>query len=213
MRLELHTPGRDGESAKTIHLTLMEADLLRYLLDHPGRTIARKELLENVWHVQEDTDTRPIDNFIVRLRRYLEPDPAKARASHHGARHRLPLRARTVAAHIASFASFPAPFAFAFASLVPRNFIAHAKYLCRDLQTDPVCGMKVDPSRAAATVEHEGQTYYFCGKGCAAKFQSPTPASTLPRVPPRRTSPQAPPAAGTQYTCPMHPADRPRCAR
>jgi len=62
---------------KTTHLTLMEADLLRYLLDHPGKIIARKELLENVWHVKEDTDTRAIDNFIVRLRRYLEPDPAK----------------------------------------------------------------------------------------------------------------------------------------
>jgi DNA-binding response OmpR family regulator len=62
---------------KTVHLTLMEADLLRYLLDHPGKIIARKELLENVWHVKEDTDTRAIDNFIVRLRRYLEPDPSK----------------------------------------------------------------------------------------------------------------------------------------
>jgi DNA-binding response OmpR family regulator len=69
--LELHTP------EKAIHLTLMEADLLRYLLDHPNRTIPRKELLEKVWRVHEDTDTRPIDNFIVRLRRYLEPDPAK----------------------------------------------------------------------------------------------------------------------------------------
>jgi DNA-binding response OmpR family regulator len=62
---------------KTVHLTLMETDLLRYLLDHPERIIARKELLENVWHVKEDTDTRAIDNFIVRLRRYLEPDPSK----------------------------------------------------------------------------------------------------------------------------------------
>jgi DNA-binding response OmpR family regulator len=62
---------------KTIHLTLMEADLLRYLLDHPSKIVARKELLENVWHVKEDTDTRAIDNFIVRLRRYLEPDPSK----------------------------------------------------------------------------------------------------------------------------------------
>ncbi|QMV17734.1 response regulator [Granulicella sp. 5B5] len=60
---------------KTIHLTLMEADLLRYLLDHPERIIPRKELLENVWQVKEDTDTRAIDNFIVRLRRYLETDP------------------------------------------------------------------------------------------------------------------------------------------
>jgi DNA-binding response OmpR family regulator len=62
---------------RTVHLTLMEADLLRYLLDHPNKIIARKELLENVWHVKEDTDTRAIDNFIVRLRRYLEPDPSK----------------------------------------------------------------------------------------------------------------------------------------
>ena len=69
--LELRADG------KTIRLTLMEADLLRYLLEHPNRTIARKEILENVWHVREGTDTRPIDNFIVRLRRYLEPDPAK----------------------------------------------------------------------------------------------------------------------------------------
>ena len=62
---------------KTVHLTLMEADLLRYLLDHPNKIIARKELLESVWHVKVDTDTRAIDNFIVRLRRYLEPDPSK----------------------------------------------------------------------------------------------------------------------------------------
>jgi DNA-binding response OmpR family regulator len=72
--LEIRTP---NEPDKTIHLTLMEADLLRYLLDHPGKIISRKELLENVWHVKEDTDTRAIDNFIVRLRRYLEPDPSK----------------------------------------------------------------------------------------------------------------------------------------
>jgi DNA-binding response OmpR family regulator len=69
--LEVTTPD------KVIHLTLMEADLLRYLLDHPDRIISRKELLENVWRVKEDTDTRAIDNFIVRLRRYLETDPAK----------------------------------------------------------------------------------------------------------------------------------------
>jgi DNA-binding response OmpR family regulator len=66
---------RNGD--KTVHLTLMEAELLRYLLDHPSKIVARKELLENVWHVKEDTDTRAIDNFIVRLRRYLEPDPSK----------------------------------------------------------------------------------------------------------------------------------------
>ena len=68
--LEIRTPG-----AKTIHLTLMEADLIRYLIERPNKIIPRKEILENVWHVREDTDTRAIDNFIVRLRRYLEPDP------------------------------------------------------------------------------------------------------------------------------------------
>ena len=61
---------------QTVRLTVMEADLLRYLLSHPDRVVSRKEILEEVWHVQSDTDTRPIDNFIVRLRRYLEPDPA-----------------------------------------------------------------------------------------------------------------------------------------
>jgi DNA-binding response OmpR family regulator len=68
--LEIRTPG-----TKTIHLTLMEADLIRYLIERPNKIIPRKEILENVWHVREDTDTRAIDNFIVRLRRYLEPDP------------------------------------------------------------------------------------------------------------------------------------------
>lgn len=69
--LAIHTPD------KAVHLTLMEADLLRYLLERPGKIVSRKEILENVWRVHEDTDTRAIDNFIVRLRRYLEPDPAK----------------------------------------------------------------------------------------------------------------------------------------
>ena len=69
--LEIRAPG------KITHLTLMEADLLRYLIERPGKIISRKEILENVWRVHEDTDTRAIDNFIVRLRRHLEPDPSK----------------------------------------------------------------------------------------------------------------------------------------
>jgi DNA-binding response OmpR family regulator len=75
--LEIRPQDPQDQPDKTVHLTLMEADLLRYLLDHPGKIVPRSELLENVWHVKEDTDTRAIDNFIVRLRRYLEPDPAK----------------------------------------------------------------------------------------------------------------------------------------
>ncbi|HEX3942378.1 MAG TPA: response regulator transcription factor [Acidobacteriaceae bacterium] len=61
---------------KTIRLTLMECDLLRYLVRNRGRIVSRKELLEQVWRVHEDTDTRAIDNFMVRLRRYLEDNPA-----------------------------------------------------------------------------------------------------------------------------------------
>ena len=75
--LEIRPQTPQDPSEKTIHLTLMEADLLRYLLNHPGKIVPRSELLENVWHVKEDTDTRAIDNFVVRLRRYLEPDSAK----------------------------------------------------------------------------------------------------------------------------------------
>lgn len=58
-----------------IHLTLMEIKLLRYLIENEGRSVSRKTILEDVWDLQEDTDTRAIDNFIVRLRRYLEDEP------------------------------------------------------------------------------------------------------------------------------------------
>ena len=64
---------------KEVHLTLMEADLLRYLVRNQGRSVSRKELLEQVWRLHEDTDTRAIDNFIVRLRRYIEDEPSSPR--------------------------------------------------------------------------------------------------------------------------------------
>jgi DNA-binding response OmpR family regulator len=63
-------------NGETIRLTLMEVDLLRYFLRNSGRVISRKQILDEVWGLREDTDTRAIDNFIVRLRRYLEDDPA-----------------------------------------------------------------------------------------------------------------------------------------
>ena len=63
----------------TIQLTLMEAKLLRHLIRSKGRTVSRKSILEDVWGLHEDTDTRAIDNFIVRLRRYIEKDPSKPR--------------------------------------------------------------------------------------------------------------------------------------
>ena len=56
-------------------ITLMEAKLLRYMIENEGRVVSRKAILEDVWQLQEDTDTRAIDNFIVRLRRYLEDSP------------------------------------------------------------------------------------------------------------------------------------------
>jgi DNA-binding response OmpR family regulator len=68
---------RVGE--KRMPLTLMEAGLLRYLVQHEGRPVSRKAILEKVWSVHEDTDTRAIDNFIVRLRRYIEDEPASPR--------------------------------------------------------------------------------------------------------------------------------------
>ena len=60
-------------------LTLMEANVLRYLIQHDGKPVSRKRMLEEVWNLHEDTDTRAIDNFIVRLRRYIEDDPVKPR--------------------------------------------------------------------------------------------------------------------------------------
>jgi DNA-binding response OmpR family regulator len=59
---------------QVLRLTLMEANLLRYLIEHEGKPVSRKTMLEEVWGLQEDTDTRPVDNFIVRLRRYIEDD-------------------------------------------------------------------------------------------------------------------------------------------
>jgi len=62
---------------KAYQLTQMECDLLQYLVRNAGRAVSRKAILEDVWDLREDTDTRAIDNFIVRLRRYLELDPTK----------------------------------------------------------------------------------------------------------------------------------------
>jgi len=70
-KLELRVNGN------TIQLTLMEAELLRYLVRNQGRAVSRKAILEEVWGLHEDTDTRAIDNFIVRLRRYIEDDPSQ----------------------------------------------------------------------------------------------------------------------------------------
>ena len=64
---------------RTYHLTQMECDLLAYLVRNAGKAVSSKAILEDVWALHEDTDTRAIDNFIVRLRRYLEDDPGRPR--------------------------------------------------------------------------------------------------------------------------------------
>jgi DNA-binding response OmpR family regulator len=72
-RLELHV------REQIFPLTLMEANVLRYLIQHEGKPVSRKKMLEEVWGLHEDTDTRAIDNFIVRLRRYIETEPSNPR--------------------------------------------------------------------------------------------------------------------------------------
>ena len=64
---------------RVLPLTLMEANLLRYLVDHEGQAVSRRTMLEQVWGLHEDTDTRAIDNFLVRLRRYIEAEPSRPR--------------------------------------------------------------------------------------------------------------------------------------
>ena len=64
---------------KRMPLTMMEAALLRYFVENEGKPVARKTILDRVWNVHEDTDTRAIDNFVVRLRRYIEDEPARPR--------------------------------------------------------------------------------------------------------------------------------------
>jgi DNA-binding response OmpR family regulator len=72
-RFELETP------AGVVSLTTREMGLLRALVDRNGEAVTRGELLETVWGLRPDTRTRVVDSFVVRLRRYLEPDPARPR--------------------------------------------------------------------------------------------------------------------------------------
>ena len=64
---------------QVLPLTLMEANLLHYLVQHEGKPVSRKAMLEDVWGLHEDTDTRAIDNFMVRLRKHLEDDAQRPR--------------------------------------------------------------------------------------------------------------------------------------
>jgi P-type Cu+ transporter len=69
---------------------------------------------------------------------------------------------------------------------------------------DPVCGMTVDPERAAGNSEYKGQTYYFCGKGCLTRFEA-DPTAFLRQRPAAEDHHDPEVQAGVEYTCPMHP--------
>lgn len=67
--------GKNGENE--FLLTQKEAMIMRYLIERKNEIVTRQELLENVWHTNPEIETRTVDNFIVRLRKYFETDPAK----------------------------------------------------------------------------------------------------------------------------------------
>jgi two-component system OmpR family response regulator len=64
-------------AGKPLRLTRLEFELLRYFADHPDRVLGRDELLENVWHLGNYPNARTVDNFVLRLRKYFEPDPSR----------------------------------------------------------------------------------------------------------------------------------------
>lgn len=64
-------------NTKKIILTPLEAMVIKYLIENKNKIVSRQELLENVWRVSSEIETRTVDNFIVRLRRYFEPNPSK----------------------------------------------------------------------------------------------------------------------------------------
>ncbi len=71
---EIRFPDRE-----TVKLTLLEAMLLKLLVQSAGRIVSKAEILEKVWNVSRDMETRAVDNFIARLRKHIEKDPAKPR--------------------------------------------------------------------------------------------------------------------------------------
>lgn len=65
---------RRGDSL--IRLTLLEAGLLKLLYERRGSVVTKAEILEGVWNLHPETETRAVDNFVVRLRKYIETDPS-----------------------------------------------------------------------------------------------------------------------------------------
>ncbi|HXX43879.1 MAG TPA: heavy metal translocating P-type ATPase [Candidatus Acidoferrales bacterium] len=100
--------------------------------------------------------------------------------------------------------------------MIFRPVLLDSRHNVNFMERDPVCGMSVDPLKAAATVDRAGKTYYFCCKGCADKFRAaperflnqplgvPAHERAIPLVQLGAAKPEAAPV-GAQYTCPMHP--------
>ncbi len=65
-----------GVSGETALLTVLEMKLLRYFIKHQGKIVSREDLQKNVWEIPADMNTRAVDQFIRRLRKRFEPDPA-----------------------------------------------------------------------------------------------------------------------------------------
>ena len=72
-RFELQRGGQ------TVRLTLLESMLLKLLVQKRGQVVSKAEILEKVWNLSPDTETRAVDNFVMRLRRYLEPEASGPR--------------------------------------------------------------------------------------------------------------------------------------
>jgi len=64
---------------EVVRLTLLETMLLRLLVERRGQVVTKAEILEKVWNLQPDTETRAVDNFVMRLRRHLEEDARRPR--------------------------------------------------------------------------------------------------------------------------------------
>ena len=67
-----HTAHRDGAA---VRLTAKEFDILRYFIEHRGRTVSRRQILRNVWGIPFEISTRTIDRHVSALRKKIEPDP------------------------------------------------------------------------------------------------------------------------------------------
>jgi P-type Cu+ transporter len=142
----------------------------------------------------------------------VDPVKARGKAHHQGADYYF-----CSPGCMHRFVSGPAKFLKADAE----SFVPAARPVFKPVPKDPVCGMSVDPARAAASLEHEGKLYHFCCKGCAEKFKADTAKYLSPNfksagkhpmvhLAPAPAKPVEPASAtkAAAYVCPMDPEVR-----